>query len=65
MIDEQLNLLEQLSKLSAFEENEAIKVWQQLLGATNNQNNSSLDPKIIRKLFSSTKQFADCTQVTQ
>jgi hypothetical protein len=64
MSDEQLNLLEQLSNISLFEEDKACELWKQLLDTKNVEVKTNLDQKNIRVLFSHTKQFADCTQIT-
>lgn len=63
MIDEKLNLLEQLSNISFYEEKKACDLWMRLL-ETKDIGNVNLDQKNIRQLFSSTKKFADCTQIT-
>lgn len=65
MIYEQVNILEQLSNVSLFNEKEANRVWEQLFRTVNEHFLPNYDPKNIRRLFSSTNKFADCTAISK
>ena len=65
MSSSKLNLLERISNVSPYKEQEAEILWSELLENLNANNASSLDQKKIRQLFAGNSQFADCTAITK
>ena len=65
MTDKKLTLLECISNVSPFKEQEAEALWLELLENVNIKDLPSLDQKKLRQLFAGIEQFADCTAITR
>jgi len=65
MANSKLTLLERISNVSPFNEEDAEVLWLELLENFKTNELSLLDQKKLRQLFAGSVQFADCTAITR